>query len=248
MSISQRFEDARALRIILASAGAAVLVPVITLAIASASSDSQPASWRLTSYAIESDGSGVSYRLLPGTAPRLTNQGEIQRSLETAYPPLLRDAGIGGTVVLGFSVDASGIPLDVSLHESSGLTALDRAALEVGELYRFTPSNGSQSAVRTFHRPITFAVGVDGAASGLVRADNNTAPLIFVDGIRLDATGLAQDLISGSAASSGNLSALTQGLEVESVSVVQGAQAVELYGAEARNGVVRITTKSSGGN
>ena len=40
--------------------------------------------------------------------PDLTNEREVQRALEREYPPILRDAGIGGTVQVHFFIDEVG--------------------------------------------------------------------------------------------------------------------------------------------
>ena len=40
-------------------------------------------------------------------APRMTNTPEVQRALERAYPTLLRDAGIGGSVLIWFFIPHS---------------------------------------------------------------------------------------------------------------------------------------------
>ena len=72
--------------------------------------------------------------------PRLTNGGEVKRALEQRYPPILREAGIGGTVVLHVFVDADGTPTRSQVIESSGYAQLDAAARDVVERMIFSPA------------------------------------------------------------------------------------------------------------
>jgi TonB family protein len=67
----------------------------------------------------------------------IVNTPEVLRALQRYYPPLLREAGIGGVVGVLVAVDASGVPLKYSVRESSGHSSLDQAALKVAALMRF---------------------------------------------------------------------------------------------------------------
>jgi protein TonB len=91
-------------------------------------------------------------------APRLSNPSVVQRSLERAYPPLLRDAGVGGTVLLGFTVveDGSVDPASVEVLESTN-QEFSTAAVDVVKRMRFTPGIVNDRAVRVgVQLPITF--------------------------------------------------------------------------------------------
>ena len=90
--------------------------------------------------------------------PRLDNSAVVQRALERAYPPLQRDAGVGGTVTLRFIIleDGSVDPASVEVLESDG-PHFSQAAIEVAERMRFTPGMVSDRPVRTrVQLPITF--------------------------------------------------------------------------------------------
>ena len=92
-------------------------------------------------------------------APTILNSAEIVRALERAYPAFLRDAGVGGTVLVLFHIDEAGYVQDVRLDESSGHQALDRAALSVANLYRFSPAlNRDQRVPVWVSFPIVFRV------------------------------------------------------------------------------------------
>lgn len=92
-------------------------------------------------------------------APSIINERDVVRAMERAYPPLLRDAGIGGTVRVNFFIDEDGIVRNASIEETSGHEALDQAALDVAEVYRFSPALNRDKKVPVWVVfPITFQV------------------------------------------------------------------------------------------
>lgn len=92
-------------------------------------------------------------------APDLRNREEVGRALEREYPPLLRDAGIGGTVVVYLFIDEEGAVQNTRVHTSSGHTSLDEAALRVGDVMRFSPAMNRDKKVPVWvSLPITFQV------------------------------------------------------------------------------------------
>ena len=99
-------------------------------------------------------------RFTPFTvAPTILNIDEVVRAMGRAYPPLLRDAGIGGTVRVYFFIDENGVVRDVRIDQSSGHRALDDAALQVADAYRFSPALNRDTRVPVWVSfPITFQV------------------------------------------------------------------------------------------
>jgi protein TonB len=92
-------------------------------------------------------------------APEIQNRNEVIRAMEREYPPLLRDAGIGGTVRVYFFIDEGGQVRDTRIDQSSGHQALDQAALNVAGVYRFSPAlNRDQRVPVWVSFPITFQV------------------------------------------------------------------------------------------
>jgi periplasmic protein TonB len=73
-------------------------------------------------------------------APDLKNRAEVQAALEKYYPPLLKDAGIGGTVMVWFFIDEAGHVQKNLIKESSGHQALDEAAIKVANIMDFSPA------------------------------------------------------------------------------------------------------------
>jgi protein TonB len=90
-------------------------------------------------------------------APTLKNTDAVARALQRYYPPLLRDAGIGGTVRLWFFIDESGRVVKTTLKVSSGHAALDEAAQKVADLMEFTPALNRDQKVKVWvDMPIVF--------------------------------------------------------------------------------------------
>lgn len=89
--------------------------------------------------------------------PDLKNRQDVQAALVEEYPPLLRDAGVQGTVNVWFFIRDDGVVGDVRVQESSGHPALDEAALEVARVMEFTPAlNGDDPVPVWVAFPITF--------------------------------------------------------------------------------------------
>lgn len=90
-------------------------------------------------------------------APRLRNEAEIRRMLEREYPPLLRDAGVGGVVVMWFYISNAGKVLQSQVHQSSGHESLDRLAQRLAPHYEFTPARNMDRNVAVWiQMPIRF--------------------------------------------------------------------------------------------
>lgn len=79
--------------------------------------------------------------------PFLKNSDEVRNALEREYPPLLRDAGIGGTTKMWFFIDETGKVVKTQVHTSSGHQALDEAAKKIANLYQFSQALNRDKAV-----------------------------------------------------------------------------------------------------
>jgi protein TonB len=91
--------------------------------------------------------------------PEISNRSEVQQALMRLYPPVLRDAGIGGQVVVWFFISEEGQVLNRRVSQTSGHTELDEAALQVADVFRFTPARNRDARVPVWIRlPITFQV------------------------------------------------------------------------------------------
>jgi len=92
-------------------------------------------------------------------APSILNRDEVIRTMEEAYPPLLKDAGVGGTARIYFFIEADGGVSRTIMDQTSGHPALDQAAIDVAEIYRFSPALLRGDPVPVWVSfPITFQV------------------------------------------------------------------------------------------
>lgn len=81
------------------------------------------------------------------TRPELRNREQVSQALERNYPPLLRDAGIGGEALVWFFIDRSGTVARASINRSAGYPALDSAALQVARTMEFTAAENRGAPV-----------------------------------------------------------------------------------------------------
>ena len=89
--------------------------------------------------------------------PALTNATVVRDALLAEYPPLLRDAGIGGTPLVWIHIATTGEVDDVRVFESSGFEALDQAAMNVARAMMFKPAmNGDVVTDAWVQLPIRF--------------------------------------------------------------------------------------------
>jgi periplasmic protein TonB len=97
-------------------------------------------------------------RFVPMTVrPELLNQRDLERLLQRHYPPMLQQAGVGGTPVLWFFIDTDGRVLQARLHTSSGHSQLDEAALRIAPEMRFTPAMNRDRRIQVWVEiPINF--------------------------------------------------------------------------------------------
>lgn len=110
--------------------------------------------------------------------PAIRNQDEVVAALVEGYPPLVRDAGIGGRVTVWFFVDEEGQAQRLLINESSGHQALDEAALRAADVIEFTPAlNRDQPRPVWVSVPIEFTTGDGpGVAGAADRSGPGRAP------------------------------------------------------------------------
>jgi protein TonB len=94
------------------------------------------------------------------TDPRLLNGQAMIRLMHRLYPPALREAGIGGEVLLWVWVDEEGRPGNAQINRSSGRDQLDEIALEMALQMEFSPAMLRDKPVGVWiAQPISFSVG-----------------------------------------------------------------------------------------
>jgi len=90
--------------------------------------------------------------------PTLANACTISRLLARGYPPLARDAGVEGTVVLSLLVDPQGMVREASVERDGPRPEFGVAALRVVSRMRFIPvRHGTAPVAARISLPIRFA-------------------------------------------------------------------------------------------
>jgi TonB family protein len=91
------------------------------------------------------------------TRPEVANRAAVGSALKSHYPPLLRNAGIGGTSTVWLLIDEDGKVMRTRLAKTSGRNELDAAALRVAQSIEFTPAQHEGNPVRVWIQlPIVF--------------------------------------------------------------------------------------------
>ncbi len=72
--------------------------------------------------------------------PELKNRRDVAGLLVRRYPRMLKDAGIGGTVILWVYIDEEGVVQKSQVNKTSGYPAMDKAAQDVAGEMRFSPA------------------------------------------------------------------------------------------------------------
>jgi TonB family protein len=90
--------------------------------------------------------------------PQLRNRDAAVRAVERNYPKLLKDAGIGGQVVVWVFIDTAGIVKNTSVQSSSGRRELDLAAVRTVQEFEFVPAENRGRPVPVWLQiPIVFS-------------------------------------------------------------------------------------------
>ena len=90
--------------------------------------------------------------------PELRNRTAFGQALERRYPPMLKDAGIGGQVVLWVFISESGAVQNTRVVTSSGYEQLDAVAEELmRDVAEFSPALNREQRVPVWVQlPVTF--------------------------------------------------------------------------------------------
>lgn len=165
--------------------------------------------------------------------PSLENRSEIVELLREAYPTDLRADGVTGRVELWLYIDREGRVEKSVVKTSSGVPAFDEAAFEVAAGMRFEPAlNRDEPTDVWVSQWITFEASARGNEAASQEAD--AEPLLVVDGVvQADREAALSDLRPS---------------RIESIEIVKGEAALQLYGEQGRDGVILVTTKEATGS
>jgi len=175
------------------------------------------------------------------------------RATFIGYGPVAHEFTVagGGTAELDFELATSALALDELVVTATGQQRkreLGNAVgdIDVTEVRDIAPINnisdllqGRSAGVQVFSSAGTSGVGSRIRIRGSSSISLSNEPLIYVDGIRVD------NRMSGLGAGGQEASRLDDfnPEDIESIEIVKGPSAATLYGTEAANGVIRITTR-----
>jgi len=107
---------------------------------------------------------------------------------------------------------------------------------------------GKAAGVRISAAPGGATSGININIRGTNSITGNSQPLVIIDGVPMRQTTFNNSDYWGDQRARGNGLEDLNPEDIESISVLKGASAAALYGSEAMNGVVLVTTKSGKGN
>ena len=91
------------------------------------------------------------------TRPAVKNTAEVLRALQREYPPMLKDAGIGGTVIMWFLLSEEGDIIKFQIEKRSKHKQFDVAAMKVAPIFKFSPASNQLKKIRVWvQQAITF--------------------------------------------------------------------------------------------
>ncbi|WP_193311734.1 SusC/RagA family TonB-linked outer membrane protein [Agriterribacter humi] len=207
-----------------------------------------------------------------GNVTTTNSNGEFAITVSSANAVLVishvsydtREVAVSGKAVLDITLDASSRELEQVVVTSLGIKREKRAlgysisSVEAKDMETGGASNvlksvegkvtGVQMNSVTSSPTSSVMFNIRGATSlkgimGASNINNETQPLIVLNGVQLgsNTVGATAGIDAGNFISSLNPN------DIESISVLKGASAAALYGSQAGNGVILITTKSGAG-
>jgi TonB-linked SusC/RagA family outer membrane protein len=193
----------------------------------------------------------------PGVAP-----GSYQlRALRLGYRPEVQRATVTGSesVTLDFAMTLAPVQLDEVVSTATGeqrkleianaISTIDVAAVaQLQPITEFTNLiSGRAAGVQVLKSGGTTGTGTRIRIRGSNSVSLSNEPLYYIDGIRSESAALSTTLDiggfgSGIGAGPSRINDLNPD-DIDNIEIVKGPAAATLYGIQASNGVVRITTK-----
>ncbi|WP_036603753.1 SusC/RagA family TonB-linked outer membrane protein [Olivibacter sitiensis] len=183
--------------------------------------------------------------------------GEVLRFSIVGYAP--QEITVSSSMTINVTLEAAAGELDEVVVTSLGIKreakSLGYAVSTVGaaELTK-TGSPNFAGALYGKAPGVRISAAPGGATSGIninIRGTNsitgNSQPLVIIDGIPMRQSTFNNSDYWGDQRSRGNGLEDLNPEDIESISILKGASAAALYGSEAMNGVVLVTTKSGKG-
>jgi TonB-linked SusC/RagA family outer membrane protein len=183
------------------------------------------------------------------------------RVLRLGYKPATQAATVtaGGTASLAFSLDPAAVQLDELVTTATGeqrklevgnaVTTIDAATVaEQAPITEFTNLiSGRAPGVQVLKSSGTTGTGTRIRIRGSNSISLSNEPLYYLDGIRLESNPTSSTLDiggfgSGLGAGPSRINDLNPD-DIQDIEIVKGPAAATLYGIQASNGVIRVSTK-----
>jgi TonB-linked SusC/RagA family outer membrane protein len=181
------------------------------------------------------------------------------RTLRIGYKALVQSVTVGPseTAALDFGLTPAPVELDEIVTTATGeqrklevanaIATIDAARVtetqpitEVGNLL-----SGRAAGVQVLKSGGTTGTGTRIRIRGSNSISLSNEPLYYIDGVRMESNSTALSIDVGGGIGGGATSAINDlnPEDIEDIEIVKGPAAATLYGIQASNGVVRITTK-----
>jgi len=200
--------------------------------------------------AITNDSGVYSIRTVPAGTHQL-------RASRVGYGPAIRTVSVtaGGTTTADFIISHVPFVLEEVVTTATGEQRTRElgntvAKVDAAKLVNDAPISNMQDLLNSRAAGVTLIQqdGTVGSGSrvrirGLSSASLSNDPLVYVDGIKVETSSPTLD---GTVYTGGGHPSFMNDInpdEIESIEIVKGPSAATLYGTQAANGVIRITTK-----
>jgi TonB-linked SusC/RagA family outer membrane protein len=178
------------------------------------------------------------------------------RAVLLGFGPITQDVNISGgeTVVVDFQLAQTAIALDEVVITATGEQRKRElgnviGTIDAAERIEIAPVTNAFDLLQsqTAGVNVVNAGGTTGQGSRIrIRGANSISlsndPIVYVDGVRVESSSSNMSFYVGGGQDPGRLNDINPE-DIESVEIVKGPSAATLYGTQAANGVILITTK-----
>ena len=179
---------------------------------------------------------------------------QVVRVLRVGYKEQRKSTtvGVGAQVGMDFSLERSAVQLEEIVSTATGSRPREElgnavSSINTAELTKTAPVTNIQEVLSSRVPGVSVQLGQQTGSGGKVRIRGNSSlnltnePIYIIDGIRMTSDVNSSELFTG-----GSQPVRVNDLnpeEIENIEIVKGPSAATLYGTNAANGVVVITTK-----
>ena len=160
--------------------------------------------------------------------------------------------GVNATVAMDFSLEKSVVQLEEIVSTATGSRPREEignavASVDAAKITQTSPISNIQDVLAARVPGVTVQTGTQSGGGGRVRIRGNSSlnlsndPIYIIDGIRMTSNANSSTLFTGGTQPN-RVNDLNPD-EIENIEIVKGPSAATLYGTDAANGVIVVTTK-----